>query len=135
MTRLEIQTRRGSVEKISEAELFDRCISGAVTPETPTRMEGDSDWGWAIDVDGASRAFGAPRVHWLIPAVLLPLAAFLAASGYMMEDTPMGLHPKGGRETVASLIACGGFCAVTGVLIPVLETIKRRIVISRIRRR
>ncbi len=134
MSQWEIQTRRGAVENVSDAELRERCLSGSVTPETPTRREGDTTWGWAIDVSGLSHVFGAPRVHKLIPAVLLPLAVFLVVFGVLLEDTPTGRHPKGGPETVAALIALGGFSAVTGVVIPVLEFVRRRIAIARMRR-
>ena len=96
MTSWEIRRPNGKIERFTTAELRARCLAGSVTRETPTRREGAPEWEWAIDVPGMSDVFALPRVHRLIPSLLLPLAAVLIVASYLVDASPMGSHPKGG---------------------------------------
>lgn len=134
MTSWEIRRPNGKIERFTTAELRARCLAGSVTRETPTRREGAPEWEWAIDVPGMSDVFALPRVHRLIPSLLLPLAAVLIVASYLVDASPMGSHPKGGPETVGVLFFAGAVAAMVGLVVPFGEYMIRRLAIARLSR-
>ena len=134
MTEWEIRRRTGGTERLSTADLRSRALSGKVTRDTPTRRAGATEWEWAIDVPGMTDVFALPRVHWLIPAVALPLSVVLIVSSYLVDASPMGSHPKGGPETVGALFFAGAVAAFVGLAVPAGEMLIRRVARSRLSR-
>ncbi len=130
------ETRRpnGEIVQLTDAELRARCLAGSVTRDTPTRRVGATTWEWAIDAPGMNDVFGLPKVHWLIPALLMPLAAVLIVMSYLVDASPMGGHPKGGPETVAVLFFAGAVAAFVGLVVPLGEFLIRRLAIARLPR-
>lgn len=130
------ETRRpnGEIVQLTAAELRARCLAGSVARDTPTRRVGATEWDWAIDVPGMSDVFALPRVHRMIPAILIPLAAILVVASYLVDASPMGSHPKGGPETVGALFFAGAVAAFVGLVVPLGEFLIRRMAIARLTR-